>query len=147
MAQHTPSQALTDRPARVSVGAMREIAQQAQRVQRSIPISLDRGLRGDRGPLGMSYAFPFLPVVTAVVTTAITACGSQTTPVPGSGAAQLWAWDDDTGVTYQNGDDGWASDGIVTVLNWYQASGTIAVGKHVTLVFFGNAWWLLGADC
>jgi hypothetical protein len=140
-----PSQSPSDRPARIGAGAVREIAQQALRVQRSIPISLDRGRRGDRGPFGMNYGPIFPGLIPAVVTTAITACGTQSTPVPGSGAAQLWYRNDDAAAMAQNGDDG--ASGIVPVLNWYAGSGTIAVGTHVLVASFSNSFWLIGSDC
>lgn len=149
MPLYRPSQSPDDRPNRLSARAAQEIAREVLRLQRSIPISLDRGRRGDFGPFGQQYTANYPGLIPAVVTTAIPACSTSSTPAPGQGAAQLWYWNDDTTTMVQNGDDGMngAVNGIVTVLNWYQKSGTIAVGAHILIAYFANAWWLVGADC
>jgi hypothetical protein len=140
-----PRDPLGDRPARISETAARQLARQAGRVYRDIPISVDRGQ-------GLGVAAPMAGLlVPAVVTTAITACSTASTPVPGTGQAQLWYYDDDTAAMASNpdGDDGPSgiSGGIVTVLNWYTGAGTIPAGKHIWLAVFGNAYWILTADC
>jgi hypothetical protein len=150
--QRRPSEAPGDTPGRLTRRALRQVARETLRVQRSLPHSLDRGLRGDRGPLQQLYTPAFPGLIPATVTTAITACGTQSTPVVGSGAAQLWYWDDDNLVVAQaaNGDDGAAGGpetGIVTINNWYTDSGTIAVGTHIFVAAFSGSYWLIGSDC
>lgn len=144
-----PRYSPSDQPARLSGRALQEIAREILRMQRSVPHSRDRGRRGDVGQLEGTLVPVFPGLYTATVTTAITACSSSGTPVPGTGAAQLWYYDDDADVMRQNGDDGMGTtfNGIVTVRNWYVNSGTIAVATHVLVYPFSNAYWLAGADC
>lgn len=78
-------------------------------------------------------------VVDAIVTSAITAASGTTY---GSGAAQIYI-DNDSGVAIE--DPSYPSP--VTVLNWYQNSGTIAIGTHVKLNFRNGKWEFLGGDC
>src|SRR5487761_1391996 len=136
-----PGQPMGDRPARINETAARQIARQSSRVYRDIPISVDRGQ-------GLGVATPvFGGFIPAVVTSAISACSTSSTPAPGTGQAQLWYWNDDTAAMVSNpdGDDGdsGVSGGIVKVLNWYTNSGTIAVGKHIFVCAFSNVYWFV----
>lgn len=135
MSFRQPSDALSD--AHVSPKRRRHLEAEAQtrRVQIGIPIS------GDPRPSAGRSSPPFgVGAIPAIVTTAITQ-GSGTTP--GSGAVQLYylATPDATSATAD-------PDSTETpVLNWYTTSGTIAVGKHVWVVLWSNAYWFLGGDC
>jgi hypothetical protein len=75
----------------------------------------------------------------AVVTTAITAGTSSTY---GSGAARVKT-DDGSGGKI----DDLAYPDPVTVLNGYTASGTIAVGKAITISWRNGKFLLVGCDC
>lgn len=142
-----PSQSPGDRPTPIGREAARQLGAAAQRLQRSFPYARDRGMRGDRGEIGLWYPHAFPGLFPATVTAEITACSTSATPVPGTGQAQLWVWDDDAETFSTNGDDGPNEDGIVTVRNWFTASGTIAVGTHVVICPWSNAWWLISGDC
>lgn len=137
-----PRYSPSDTPARITQHAMGQVVRQAGRVYRDIPLGGDP--RG-KGQTNYPYVFPGL--IPAVVTTGITACSAASTPVPGTGQAQLWYYNDDTDAMVANPDEGPTSNGIVTVRNWYQNSGTIAAGKHIHVAYFANAYWLITADC
>ncbi len=138
MAFRTPSDALSD----VYLASKRrdKLSQDraVQRVHRSIPIS------GDPRPLGTkrmaAYAIGCAP---AVVVTAITACTlSSGTYTPGTGAVQLYYMDDDATVASADVDNA-----SVTVYNWYQNSGTVAVGKSVWVASWSGVYWFVDSDC
>ena len=101
-----------------------------------IPIS------GDPRPYARRTNPPFgIGLVPAIVTVAIPP-GSGTTP-SSTGQAQLYylATPDSTAATAD------ADNASVTVLNWYQSTPTIAVGKHILVFPWSGAYWLATGDC
>jgi hypothetical protein len=79
-------------------------------------------------------------VLDAVVTTAITQ--SSGSGAYGGGAARIQV-DDDSGARI----DDPAYPDPVSVKNPYTGSGTIAVGKHITISWRNRGWLLVGSDC
>ena len=127
-------QSLADRPARLGSNAASQMAREALRTRRSIPQG------GDPSPYNWTGKVPyFVGLIPAVVTVAIGPCTSS----PGTGQVQLYYWDVDTSSAIPNPDDG----ASIAVLNWYQNSGTIAIGTHVYVTWWSNALWFAGGDC
>jgi hypothetical protein len=130
-----PSDAFSD----VSPATKRRVGHhletQARRVQVGIPIS------GDPRPYaGRRAGPPSIGAIPAVVTSAISQATGTTM---GTGQVQLYylATPDATVATAD------ADNASVPVFNWYTGSGTIAVGKHVWVTTWSNAYWFLGGDC
>ncbi len=135
MTFRTPSDAFSDRPSRGRRREQLDHDRQTRRVKIALPIS------GDPRPYSGRSTPPYgIGLIPAIVTTAITACSGTT---PGTGNAQLYyrATPDATSATAD------ADNASVTVLNWYTSSGTIAVGKHINVYWWSNAYWFANGDC
>lgn len=78
-------------------------------------------------------------VVDAIVTTAITAASGTTY---GSGACQIYI-DNNNGTAITDP----AYPSPVSVLNWSQNTGTIAVNTHVEIGWRNGGWRLIVKDC
>jgi hypothetical protein len=133
-----PSDALSDIPGSSRRREHKEAQRQTRRVQIGIPISGDpRPRTGRTSPPFGCFGIP------AIVVGAIGPCtGSGTTWTPGTGAAQLYYMDVDNTRTTADSDNT-----SVTVLNWFQNTGTIAVNKHVFVVLWSQNYWLVATDC
>jgi hypothetical protein len=133
-----PRYSQADAPARVSRDFVREVAREVLRMQREVnPPGTDPRGRGVQ--LGKA---PAMTVFKAVVTTAITAATSSSY---GSGYVQLY-YSSSPDATGGSPDPDWTSTST-PVRNWYQNSGTIAVGTNCYVVTADYGLWLLGADC
>ena len=96
-------------------------------------------------PLGKGLQLtgaPMMPMMNAVVTTAITPC--STSFVPGTGMVQLYFND-----TPGSGSSALTPDpaGSQPVQSWWQNSGTIATGLNCVVSWFTGSLWLWGWDC
>lgn len=133
-----PDQSFSDREVKLSNVSARQLALQAIRVKGS-PVG------SDVGP-GTSNNASTMVVYDAIVTTAITPASGTTW---GTGKVQLYFCDDPTSTTAAQKDvDGDDGAGNTSVKNWYVSSGTIAVGKHCTVIVgAGGGFRILTWDC
>ncbi len=141
-----PDQAQRDVEGRMSEGQAMALAREAMRV-RYLPVM------GDTGTPYTNSTYP-VGIMEAIVTTAITPCGTGETW--GTGAVRIYYYDDEVSNTSAQPDtsgDGPPDNAVgdtstsQPVKNWYTTSGTIAVGKHCQVYFAAGGLRLLTWEC
>ncbi len=143
MAIFFPNGTQIDIPAQQTQGHLLKTARAAQRVQQSIPHSID-----PRGKQGAYNPPPFPGVIMARTNSSISPCNGSSgsnTATPGTGTVDLFYMGDDPSSGSALRDN---STTNVAIVNWYVNNGNgINAGINCLVVQCGQNLVLLGADC